>query len=99
MNFVTLRSGDVLPVHQHSGVGENKANVHHGVLQPDALMGSAAEGKVVLRVSVSKALRVKPTFRLEHVGIREYFLVKVHELIARSDDSLIANVSMTSFMW
>ena len=43
--------------------------------------------------------RVKPTFRLEHVGIREYFLVKVHELIARSDDSLIAHVSMTSFMW
>ena len=43
--------------------------------------------------------RVKPTFGLEHVGIREYLLVKVHKLIARSDDSLSANVSMTSFMW
>lgn len=62
LDFVAVRCQFVLEIHQDSSVGENEAHVHVGILNTDALVRTAAEDKVVLRVSIGRAVGIQPTF-------------------------------------
>lgn len=57
-------------VHQDGSSCEHKCNIHVGVFDTDAAMGSASEQDIVLRVHVSRTFRVKPAFRVECVWFR-----------------------------
>jgi len=58
LNLVTLRSPGVLPVPHGNGMGEDKGNIHHCVLDTDAFMGTAPEDEVVSGVRLSRAIRI-----------------------------------------
>ena len=58
LDLVTLGSPDVLPIPHGNGVSDDKGNVHHGILDTDALVRSTSEDEVVSGIRVSRAVRI-----------------------------------------
>jgi len=58
LNLFTLRSLDVLPVPHGNCVSDDEGNVHHGVLDTNALVWSTSKDEVVSGVGVSGTIRI-----------------------------------------
>jgi len=58
LNLVTLRSPDVLPVPHGNSMSDDEGNIHHGVLDTDAPVGSTSEDKVISGIRLSRAIRI-----------------------------------------
>jgi len=58
LNLITLRSPDVFPVPHGDSVGEDEGDIHHGVLDADALVGTTSKDKVVSGIRLSRAIRI-----------------------------------------
>ena len=58
LNLVTLRGPVVFPVPHGNGMSDDEGNVHHGVLDTDAPVGSTSKDEVVSGIRVSRAIRI-----------------------------------------
>lgn len=78
----------MLPVQQNSSIRKHQSDVHHRILQTDALVRAAAKHEVVARVLVRAALGVEPALGQERirVGVR---LRVVQRVVERRDDHAV----------
>ena len=58
LNLLTLRRPDVFPVPHGNSMSDDEGNIHHGVLDADALVGATSEDKVVSGIGLSRAIRI-----------------------------------------
>jgi hypothetical protein len=63
----------MFPLCQFACQGEYDGNIHDRILEPNALVRTATEDEVVLRILVCGGFWVKPTFREESIRIGEDF--------------------------
>lgn len=50
-------------------MSDDEGNIHHGIFDTDAPVGSASKDKVVSGIGLSRAIRIQPTGRVEFIGI------------------------------
>jgi len=58
LDLLTLGGLDVLPVPHGNGMSDDDGDVHHGIFNTNAPMGSASEDKVVSGIGLSRAIRI-----------------------------------------
>ena len=69
LNLVALWSPYVLPVPHGSGMTNDEGDIHHGVFDTDAPVGTTSEDKVISRVRLSGTVRIQPTGGVKLLGI------------------------------
>jgi len=87
----------VFPVPHGSRVSDDEGNVHHGVLDADALVGSTSEDKVVSRVGLSSAIWIQPAGGIKFlrvavdIGILERVVERGNDHAVGGDGIIIGN--------
>ena len=61
----------MLEVHENGSIRKNYGDVHHRILETNALVRAAPENEVVARILVCAAIGVQPALREELVRARE----------------------------
>lgn len=56
LNLLALRGLDVFPVPHSNRVSNDEGDIHHGILDTDAPVGSASKDEVVPRAGLSGAI-------------------------------------------
>jgi len=87
-------------------MSEDKGNVHHCVLDTDALVGTTPEDEVVSGVRMSSAVRIQPAGRVEFLGVAVDLGI-LERVVEGGDDHAVGGngviigdrKSASSFVW
>ena len=62
----------MFPLCQFACQRKYKRNIHRCILHGDAFVRATSKDKIVLRILVRRAFRVKPAFGREYIGVGEH---------------------------